>query len=124
MAVAYSFKETATRRGRFGDLAAGHVSDLGGRDLLSEAQMSLIRRASAIECELEQMEGQLSKGESVDLDTFTRAASHLRRILEALGLKRVPKDVTASPMPARRPRHGDVRSNASSAPRAYLRRAR
>jgi hypothetical protein len=30
----------------------------------------------------------------VDLDGYTRAASHLRRILETLGIKRVPRDVT------------------------------
>jgi hypothetical protein len=42
---------------RYRDLTAAHVSDLGGVDLLSQAQLSLIRRASAIEVELEQMEG-------------------------------------------------------------------
>jgi hypothetical protein len=78
---------------RYRDLIAGHVSDMGGRDIISEAQLSLIRRSSAIECELELMEGKLSKGEPVDLDTFTRAASHLRRILETLGLERIPRQV-------------------------------
>jgi hypothetical protein len=76
------------------DLIAAHVVDLGGPELLSEAQASLIRRASAIEVELEDMEGKLSMGQPVDLDLFTRSASHLRRILETLGLERRPKDVT------------------------------
>jgi hypothetical protein len=40
------------------------------------------------------MEGKLSRGETVDLDKFTRAASHLRRILETLGLQRRSRDVT------------------------------
>jgi hypothetical protein len=40
---------------RYQGLVAGHVGDLGGRDVLSEAQLSLICRASATECELEQM---------------------------------------------------------------------
>jgi hypothetical protein len=75
-------------------LIAGHASDLGGRDTLSAAQFSLVRRASAIECELELMEGKLSKGDEVDLDVFTRTSSHLRRILETLGLERRAKDVT------------------------------
>jgi hypothetical protein len=79
---------------RYRDLVQGHVTDMGGRDLLSEAQLSLVKRASAIECELEQMEGRLSKSEQVDLDTFTRAASHLRRLLESLGLERKPRNVT------------------------------
>ena len=55
--------------------------------------MSLVRRASAIETELEQMEGRLSCGETVDLDAFTRAAGHLRRILETLGLERRQREL-------------------------------
>jgi hypothetical protein len=60
---------------------------------MSEAQLSLVKRASAIECELEVLEGKLSQGELVDLDCFGRGASHLRRILESLGLERKPKDI-------------------------------
>jgi hypothetical protein len=62
--------------------------------MLSEAQLSLIKRASAITCELEQFEGRLSRGEEIDLDTYVRAIGHLRRLLETLGLQRVPRDVT------------------------------
>jgi hypothetical protein len=40
------------------------------------------------------MEGKLSMGEQVDLDVFTRSASHLRRLFETLGLKRQSRDVT------------------------------
>jgi hypothetical protein len=79
---------------RYGDLVMHHISDLGGRDMLSEAQLSLVRRAAALGCELEQMEGRMSRGEQVDIDRFGRAASHLRRILETLGLERRPRDVT------------------------------
>src|SRR5215813_6447696 len=66
---------------RYRDLVTGHISDMGGPDCLSEAQLSLIRRASAIECELEQMEGRLSMGEPVDIDVFARVTGHLRRTL-------------------------------------------
>ena len=79
---------------RYRDLVTRHVGDLGGVDLLSEAQLSLIRRAAALACELEQMEARMSQGEQVDLDTFGRAASHLRRIYEAIGLRRQARDVT------------------------------
>ena len=79
---------------RYRDLIVGHVSDLGGRDVLSEAQLSLIKRASTLELELEQAEGRLSKGEQIDLDSYGRAASHLRRILETLGLERRAIDIT------------------------------
>ena len=79
---------------RFHDLVLGHVSDLGGRSNLSEAQFALCKRAAGLECELEQMEGRLSLCEEVDLDRYGRAASHLRRILEVLGLERKARDVT------------------------------
>jgi hypothetical protein len=79
---------------RFFDLAQGHVSDLGGRSNLSEAQFALVKRAAGLECETEQMEGKMSLGEEVDLDRYGRAANHLRRILEALGLERKARDVT------------------------------
>ena len=36
--------------------------NLGGKDLLSAAQMSLVRRAAALGCELEQVEGRMSLG--------------------------------------------------------------
>ena len=37
---------------RYRDLIAGHIGDMAGPDMISEAQLSLIKRASAIECEL------------------------------------------------------------------------
>jgi hypothetical protein len=40
------------------------------------------------------MEGKLSRGEEIDIDVFTRSASHLRRIFETLGVERKPRDVT------------------------------
>src|SRR4029079_2405758 len=61
---------------RYRDLVASHVSDMGGAALLSEAPLSLVKRASAIELELEQAEGRLSMGQPIDLDAFTRAAGH------------------------------------------------
>jgi hypothetical protein len=77
---------------RFHDLIQGHVSDLGGRSNMSEAQFALCKRAAGLEAELEQMEGRLSQGEEINLDSYGRAASHLRRILESLGLERKCRD--------------------------------
>jgi hypothetical protein len=79
---------------RFHDLVVGHVVDAGGRDAISEAQFALCKRAAGLECELEKMEARLSQGEDVDLDRYGRAASHLRRILETIGLQRQARDVT------------------------------
>jgi hypothetical protein len=81
---------------RFHDLVLGHVGDLGGADLLSEAQFSLIRRAAAIECELERLDARLSAGEPVDLDSYGRCAGHLRRLFETIGVERRSRDVTPS----------------------------
>jgi hypothetical protein len=78
---------------RYRDLTVQHVIDMGGADRLSQAQIGLAKRCAAISVELELMGGRLSKGEPVDLDLFTRSASHLRRIYETLGLARVPKDI-------------------------------
>jgi hypothetical protein len=79
---------------RWFDITQGLVSDAGGRDRMSEAKFALCKRAAALQCELEQLEGRLSQGEEVDLDKFGRAASHLRRILESLGLDRKPRNIT------------------------------
>src|SRR5262249_49418139 len=77
---------------RYHDLVTRHVADLGGRDMLSEAQLSLVRRAAALAVELESMEARMSEGQVVNLDTFGRAASHLRRLYESIGLKRTPRN--------------------------------
>nr|WMC95377.1 hypothetical protein RAR13_18605 [Aminobacter aminovorans] len=79
---------------RWRDLVALHADDIGGAETLSEAQMSLCKRVATIEVELEQMDGKLSMGQSVDLDAYTRASGHLRRILDSLGIARKQKDVT------------------------------
>jgi hypothetical protein len=75
-------------------LILAHVSDLGGRSNLSEAQLALVRRASALEVTLEEMEGRMSEGAAVDIDQFGRAAGSLRRILQTLGITRVARDIT------------------------------
>jgi hypothetical protein len=76
---------------RYHDLVVGHATDLGGYDTLSNAQMSLIRRAAAIEAELERLDSLMSRGEEVDMDSYARVAGHLRRLFETLGLKRQPR---------------------------------
>jgi hypothetical protein len=82
---------------RFYDLCNHHIYDISrgeGRDALTAAQVSLIKRASSIECELERLDARLSVGEEVDLGEYGRAASHLRRLFETLGIERKPRDIT------------------------------
>jgi hypothetical protein len=81
---------------RWRDLCELHARDLSGGDLdsLSEAKRSLIKRAATIEIELEAIEGKLSEGKPGDLSTYAMAAGHLKRILETLGIERVPRDIS------------------------------
>lgn len=81
---------------RFHDLVSLHAQDAGGVDSLSEAQVSLIRRAAALEVTLELLELDMACGREVDLDQYSRCAGHLRRILESVGIRRVAKDVSPS----------------------------
>jgi hypothetical protein len=86
---------------RLKDLIALHEADLGGADRASEAERSIIRRAATLTVELERLELRFAQadmsGQSAtpaDLDLYQRTANSLRRLLEAVGLKRVPRDVT------------------------------
>jgi len=82
---------------RFRDLVAMHSHDLSphGPEHLTVAQQQLIRRIVSLEVQLEVMEGRMIDGDrTVDIEIFARISSHLRRMLETLGLARVKKDVT------------------------------
>ena len=73
---------------RLKDLISAHVSDLGGRDAISEAEFCLIRRASTLTLELEAMESCFDEhgGATVaELDGYQRAAGSLRRTPRVLG---------------------------------------
>ena len=76
---------------RWNDLVITHANDLGGLDMLSEAQISIIRRASAMECELEQMEARMSTGQPIDPDQYGRLEGRLCRLFELIGIKRRAK---------------------------------
>jgi len=81
------------------DVIAAHLSDLGGEDNTSAAERSIIRRASVMTVELERLEARFAvagKASERDLDLYIRAAGNLRRLLEAIGLRRRPRDVTPS----------------------------
>jgi len=85
---------------RLRDLLALMVSDLGGADNCSEAEKSLVRRASMLTLQLELLEQKWAQngGEASDksLITYQRVANSLRRILESIGLKRRSRDITPS----------------------------
>jgi hypothetical protein len=73
-----------------------HVSDLGGRDLISEAEFCIVRRCALLTLELELLEARFEEaGEASlkQLEAYQRNANSLRRLLESLGLQRRQRDV-------------------------------
>jgi hypothetical protein len=95
---------TITRDGRSGwsrrfqDILRLHISDLGGDDFVSDAERSIVRRIATITTELEFIEQRFAESKkgpaSEDLDLYFRGSNSLRRHLEAIGLKRVARDIT------------------------------
>jgi hypothetical protein len=83
---------------RLRDLVALHVADLGGDANVSEAERAIIRRAAVIITELERMEKDFAASEGApgipELEMYQRMANTMRRLLEAVGLQRRPRDVT------------------------------
>jgi hypothetical protein len=82
---------------RLRDLIGLHLADLGGEDVVSEAERSIVRRVATLTVELERLEGTFAvAGEASPgaLDLYQRTAGNLRRLLEAIGLQRRPRDVT------------------------------
>ena len=82
---------------RLRDLIAMHTADLGGEGAISEAEKSILRRASTLVVELEMLEARFAEagGATADeLDLYARVSGNLRRLYEAIGLQRRARDVT------------------------------
>jgi hypothetical protein len=82
---------------RFRDVQFLHLSDLGGPAAVSESENSLVRRVATLTVQLEALEAKFSADTDVDiatLDAYQRGTNTLRRLLETLGIKRRPRDVT------------------------------
>ena len=83
------------------DLIGEHLSDLGGPDIASAAERSITRRVAVLSVELEHLEARFATAGAAsaeDLDLYQRTANSLRRLLEAVGLQRRPRDVTPDPL--------------------------
>jgi hypothetical protein len=81
------------------DVINAHLSDLGGVDNTSAAERSIIRRAAVVTTELERLEAKFAgagEANTADLETYQRCANTMRRLLEAVGLRRRSRDVTPS----------------------------
>ena len=87
------------RRAR--DVMTQLIEDRGGADLTSEAERLILRKAAVLAVQTEQLETKFAEanatGETVsreDLDLYQRLANSMRRLLESVGLGRVPHDIT------------------------------
>ena len=86
---------------RLRDLIAAHLSNLGGHEACSQAELSLVRRAALLTLELEMLEAKFEIGGEASLkqlETYQRVAGSLRRLLETVGLRRRPRDITPHPL--------------------------
>jgi hypothetical protein len=79
---------------RFRSVATRMAGDMGGSDTLSTAQKILIQRCAMLAVECERIERATIAGADFDAATYGQMTGHLARALRALGLKRVPRDVT------------------------------
>lgn len=79
---------------RYGELAAAISSDLGGSDQLSEALFQLIRSAAGLIVLRENLDAKAVNGEPIDVATYCKISNSLRRVLDTIGLRRVPRDIT------------------------------
>jgi hypothetical protein len=76
-----------------------HLSDLGGERSASEAEKAIVRRTACLIVELEQLARKFALNgcaSSAQLLEYGRASNTLRRLLEAVGLQRKPRDDTES----------------------------
>lgn len=77
------------------DIIAEYCVDLGGPELVTTAELAIIRRIAVITTELEQMElAFATTGSSYKaIDLYSRTSGNLRRMIESIGTKRRPKPV-------------------------------
>jgi hypothetical protein len=83
---------------RWTDLNTILLADQGGPDVCSEAEKSIIRRSATLIVALERLETKFAEqedgGSPNQLDQYQRLSNTLRRLLESVGLKRRPRDIT------------------------------
>jgi hypothetical protein len=82
---------------RLRDLLQEHTQSLGGEQMVSAGERSIIRRIATISVELELLERKFAVAngaDAADLDLYVRASGGLRRLLEAVGLSRRARDIS------------------------------
>ena len=85
-------RTTAAKRAR--DLINSVTADLGGVDNLGVGERQVIQRAVLLGVMAEDIESRWLLGEAVDPVILATISNAQRRLLETVGLKRVPRNVT------------------------------
>jgi hypothetical protein len=70
------------------------IQDLGGADRLSTGERSLVQRVALLDAVATDLETRWLLGQPIDTGTLCAIGNAQRRILETVGLKRRPRDVT------------------------------
>lgn len=83
---------------RFREVQSAIVSDLGGESAISEAEMALVRRAVTLVVNCEVFESRMAETGKLDSEAYLPCVNALGKLLNALGLKRRPRQVGPSPL--------------------------
>jgi hypothetical protein len=70
------------------------TEDLGGEDRLATGERQIIQRAALLGALAEDQEARWLLGQPIDTGSLCAIGNAQRRLLEAVGIKRQPKDVT------------------------------
>jgi hypothetical protein len=70
------------------------IADAGGREMVSECKLQLIRRFSASCCLSERLEAAMASGRDIDASQHCVLANTAARLGSLIGLSRTPKDAT------------------------------
>ncbi len=83
---------------RFRDVLDNILSDLGGRDQISEGEYQLARRAAGLSVQAEVAESTLAAGQfdKVNIDDYVKLTNGLNRTFASLGLRRRQRNITPS----------------------------
>jgi hypothetical protein len=84
-------RTAAAKRTR--DLIAAMEVDAGGSDRLSTGERQIIQRAAITGAVLEDLEARWLEGEPIDAALYATLGNAQRRLLETVGLRRVPRQV-------------------------------
>jgi hypothetical protein len=73
-------------------------ADLGGSDRISTGERQIVQRAALTGALVEDLETRWLQGQPIDPAVYCTLANCQRRLLETVGLRRVPREVVPSPL--------------------------